>query len=121
MPLYSFFLINHLGEPFEAAERPFDSHQDACAHARTLSARRGYPVEVKSGGARIKLVPLITWRAEDWLDQARPALFFTKRGVHPRPINPPTCIKCRASTPLMGRSKVCAACRSPAGDAGAEG
>jgi hypothetical protein len=66
VPQYSFFLINHLGEPFEASECSFDTDQEAYDHAQTL-AERGYPVEVKSGGARIKLIPLMTWNAEDWL------------------------------------------------------
>ena len=118
MPLYSFFLINHLGEPFDAAERAFDNDQDACAHALTLSARRGYPVEVKSGGARIKLVPLMTWRAEDWLNQTRDRPFFTQRAFHLRPIKPPNCIKCRAPLP-PDRRKFCSACASPSGKAGA--
>ena len=120
MPLYSFFLINHLGEPFDASERSFDNDQDACAHALTTSARRGYPVDVKSGGARIKLVPLMTWRAEDWLDQTRTPTFFTKRGVHPRSIKPPACIRCRASMPPESHAKLCEGCRGPSGKAGVD-
>lgn len=66
MPTYVFFLINHLGEPFEANELDFEDDQQASAHATSLLAK-GYPVEVRSDGKRIKLLPMMTWSVEDWL------------------------------------------------------
>ena len=55
MPTYVFFLINHLGEPFEASELTFEDDQQANAHAASLLTK-GYPVEVRSDGKRIKLL-----------------------------------------------------------------
>ena len=66
MPTYVFFLINHLGEPFEANELDFEDDQQASAHATSLLAK-GYPVEVRSDGKRVKLLPMMTWRVENWL------------------------------------------------------
>lgn len=66
MPTYVFFLINHLGEPFEASELAFEDDQQANAHAASLLTK-GYPVEVRSDGKRIKLLPMMTWSVEDWL------------------------------------------------------
>lgn len=109
MPQYWFFLINHLGEPFEASERSFDDDEQACAHAEALTAR-GYPVEVKSGGVRIKLAPLMTWKAEDWLDRAaRHSIYAPQRSVHPRVLRPLTCLRCRG--PLAPQdAMLCEAC-----------
>lgn len=66
MPTYVFFLINHLGEPFEASEWDFEDDQQAKDYAASLLAK-GYPVEVRSEGQRIKLLPMMTWSVEDWL------------------------------------------------------
>ena len=66
MPTYVFVLINHLGEPFEASELTFEDDRQANAHAASLLTK-GYPVEVRSNGERIKLLPLMTWIVEDWL------------------------------------------------------
>lgn len=120
VPQYSFFLINHLGEPFDASERAFENDQDACAHAVTISARRGYPVEVKSSGTRLKLVPLMTWRAEDWLGQTRTPPLFIRRATHRRPFKAPTCMKCRASMLSPKRVELCEACRSSSGKVGTD-
>lgn len=114
VPLYSFFLINHLGEPFEASECSFDSDREACAHAEAIASRRGYPVEVKSDGVRIKLAPLMTWKAEEWLDRTRPSQFFASRGVHPRLVRPPSCVQCRRPMDSAD-AKLCETCRSTPG------
>lgn len=118
MPQYSFFLINHMGEPFEASECSFDNDQDACAYAERLASRRDYPVEVKSGGDRIKLVPLMTWKAEDWLRQRRTSPLMTMRGVHPRALRPPNCIKCRSPTSVGVDAKLCERCGNTSGKKG---
>ena len=39
MPTYVFFLINHLGEPFEASELDFEDDRQADAYAASLLAR----------------------------------------------------------------------------------
>jgi hypothetical protein len=66
VPVYVFLLINHLGEPFAARELDFDDDRKALDHAETL-AGRDYPVEVRSGGQLLGLIPMIPWEVEDWL------------------------------------------------------
>lgn len=110
---YSFFLINHLGEPFEAVELSFDNDQDACAHAQATAARRGYPVEVKSSGVRINLVPLMTWKAEDWLNRSpgfSRSPYPPLRTVHPRGPRTVACLKCRSAIARLN-GQFCEACR----------
>lgn len=115
MPHYSFFLINHLGEPFEASERSFDTDQEACDHAQAL-AERGYPVEVRSAGARIKLIPLMTWNAEDWLSppQRHPTPpFSVLRRLFPYGPGPTACPRCHGPIPPKAAAsgeRYCDAC-----------
>ena len=66
LPTYVFFLVNHLGEPFEAHQLEFPDEHQALSHAQILAARQ-YPVEVRLNGELIKLIPMAVWRAEDWL------------------------------------------------------
>lgn len=66
VPAYVFFLINHLGEPFEARELDFADNQQALDYAQSLAAQH-YPVEVRLGGKSIKVIPTEEWRPEDWL------------------------------------------------------
>jgi hypothetical protein len=115
VPLYSFFLINHLGEPFEASERSFDTDQEACDHAQAL-AERGYPVEVKSGGERIKLIPLMTWSVEDWLSppprHSTPP-FSVLRRLLPHRAGPAACPRCHGPMPRKAGAageRYCEAC-----------
>jgi len=116
VPQYSFFLINHLGEPFEASECSFENDQEACDHAKAL-AERGYPVEVKSAGARIKLMPLMTWKAEDWLSPApryTRAPFAVLRRVAPPIAGRTACLKCNGPVPPQTgavETRYCEACR----------
>ena len=116
-----FFLINHLGEPFEASEWDFEDDQQAKDYAASLLAK-GYPVEVRSEGQRIKLLPIMTWSVEDWLKPhlgpwpltrlARDARF--QLGIRSR-IEQARCAGCRR--PLDEQTAAtdderCAGCRS---------
>lgn len=66
VPVYVFFLINHLGEPFAARELDFENDRKALDHAEAL-AGRDYPVEVRSGGRLLCLMPVAAWEPEEWL------------------------------------------------------
>ncbi len=121
MPTYVFVLINHLGDPFEASELNFEDDQQAKAYAASLLAK-GHPVEVRSDGQRIKLLPMMTWSVEDWLTphlgpwpltrSARDVRF--QLGIRSR-IEPARCAGCRQ--PLNEQTAAtdderCADCRS---------
>ena len=66
MRVYSFSLVNHLGERFCTRTAPCADDAAALAHGRSFETE-GYPVEVHIGGQRLSLSATPTWSAEPWL------------------------------------------------------
>ena len=66
MRIYSFSLVNHLGERFHTRTAACDDDAAAIAHARRFEPE-GYPVEVHVEGRRVSLSEMPTWSAEPWL------------------------------------------------------
>ena len=66
MRVYSFSLVNHLGERFCTRTAPCDDDAAAIAHARRFE-HDGYPVEVHVEGRRVSLSAMPSWSAEPWL------------------------------------------------------
>lgn len=66
MPIYSFSLINHLGERFGTRQAACPDDHAAIEHAKPFE-EAGYPVEVHIGGRRVSLSSTPPWAPEDWL------------------------------------------------------
>lgn len=66
MPIYSFSLINHLGERFGTRQEACPDDHSAIDCAKPFE-EAGYPVEVHIGGRRVSLSSTPPWIAEDWL------------------------------------------------------
>ncbi|MBA4013895.1 MAG: hypothetical protein C0481_18700 [Phenylobacterium sp.] len=66
MRIYSFSLINHLGERFDTRTAACADDAAAIAHGRGFE-REGYPVEVHIDGQRVALSATPTWVPEPWL------------------------------------------------------
>jgi hypothetical protein len=66
MRIYSFSLVNHLGERFRTRSAACADDTAAIAHGESLE-NEGYPVEVHIDGHRLSLSPTPTWSAEPWL------------------------------------------------------
>ena len=66
MRIYSFSLVNHLGERFGTRTAACADDAAALAHGRSFEAD-GYPVEIHIEGRRLSLSTTPAWSAEPWL------------------------------------------------------
>lgn len=66
MRIYSFSLINHLGERFGTRTAACADDDAAIVEARSFESE-GYPVEVHIDGQRVSLSTTPTWAPEPWL------------------------------------------------------
>ena len=66
MRIYSFSLVNHLGERFRTRTAACADDAAAIAHGRSFESE-GYPVEVHVEGQRLSLSATPNWSAEPWL------------------------------------------------------
>ena len=66
MRVYSFSLVNHLGERFRTRTAPCDDDAAAIAHARRFECE-GYPVEIHIEGRQVAMSATPSWSAEPWL------------------------------------------------------
>jgi hypothetical protein len=66
MRIYSFSLVNHLGERFRTQTAQCDDDQAAITLGKHFEGE-GYPVEVHLDGRRVALSSLPPWTPEPWL------------------------------------------------------
>lgn len=66
MRIYSFSLVNHLGERFGTRTAACADDAAALAHGRRFESD-GYPVEIHIEGRRLSLSKTPAWSAEPWL------------------------------------------------------